>query len=583
MTTNATRSVASCVICVCLSSLLAPPVLGQATAVSGQRLIAQSDCKAERLGTSIPPASIGEPVSSVTVDPPVWHEASTSVPAHCMATGSMAPVDRSPTAQPIQFGVALPASWNLLAMHMGGSGMNGRLPGLTGNSVIRQGGPSELLAGFATYGSDSGHSNDPNWAVNDEAIRNLAYMQMKKTHDAAMVLIERMYGVKPRLNYFVGGSQGGREALTVAQRYPADYDGISARVPAVDFTGLMLAPAWIRIREKRLANWVPTAKGKAIATEFMRQCDRLDGLVDGVINNYAACRAIFNVNSGKPGRDPWAAKRCHDGVDPNPADASATACLTDGQIETLKLAFSSYKYQTPPANDVRTFGMWAPTTDIDGGDRTLPPGAPPADFLTDQRFKGQEGAAPDAPVYRKIGALGITGFILKNLSANPLDYEEGGEHHARRMEISAWLDATDPDLSAFRKRGGKLLVVIGTNDTVAAPGAQLDYYQSVLERMGREAVDGFARFYVLPQTGHRLSGSSYTIDGDGKIIPASEIPASFDNLGLLRNWVENGVAPNKAEIVTGSNGRSRPMCSYPQYPKYLRGDPLLASSYSCTD
>lgn len=583
MTSNAISSVTNCLLCTFLCALLAPPALGQTTAVSGQRLITQSDCTAEKLGTSIPAALIGEPVSAVTLDPPVWNEATTSVPAHCMATGSMAPLDQGPTAQPIKFGVALPASWSLLAMHMGGRGMNGSLPGLTGNSVIRRGGPSELLNGFATYGSDSGHGNDPNWAVNDEAIRNLAYMQMKKTHDAAMVLIERMYGVKPRFNYFVGGSQGGREALTVAQRYPADYDGISARVPALNFTGLMLAPAWIRIREKRLANWVPTAKSKAIATEFMRQCDKLDGLVDGVINNYVACRAIFNVNSDKSDRNPWAAKRCHNGVDPNPEDTSATACLTDGQVETLKLAFSSYMYQTPLANNVRTFGMWAPTTDVDGGDKMLPPGATPADFFTDQRFKGQEGAAPDAPVYSKIGALGITGFILKDLSANPLDYEGGGEHNARRVKISAWLDATDPDLSAFRKRGGKLLVVIGTNDQFAAPGAQLDYYQSVLDRMGREAVDNFARFYVLPQTGHSLNGSSYTIDGDGKIISASEIPASFDNLSLLRNWVENGVAPKKAEIVTGSNGSSRPMCSYPQYPKYLHGDPKLASSYTCSN
>ena len=132
------------------------------------------------------------------------------------------------------------------------------------------------------------------WALNDEAMKNLGYMQLKKTHDTAMVLIERIYGEKPRFNYFFGSSQGGREALTVAQRYPADYDGIAANVPIVNFSSLMLAPELIRIQEKPLANWVPPAKVNAIRGEFMRQCDKLDGLADGVINNYMACRAIFD-------------------------------------------------------------------------------------------------------------------------------------------------------------------------------------------------------------------------------------------------------------------------------------------------
>ena len=139
------------------------------------------------------------------------------------------------------------------------------------------------------------------WALNDEAMKNLGYMQLKKTHDAAMVLIERLYGERPRYNYFSGTSQGGREALTVAQRYPADYNGIVANVPIVSFSSLMLAPELIRIQEKPAANWVTRAKVNAIRGEFMRQCDGLDGLVDGVMNNYQACRAIFDVVAGRAG------------------------------------------------------------------------------------------------------------------------------------------------------------------------------------------------------------------------------------------------------------------------------------------
>ena len=88
-------------------------------------------------------------------------------------------------------------------------------------------------------------------------------------------------------------------------------------------------------------------------------------------------------------------------------------------------------------------------------------------------------------MHSHLGVLGVTGFLMKNLSANPLDYVEGGAFNSRRAELSAILDGTNPDLSAFQKRGGKMIVTIGTNDTLASPGAQLDYYQSVLDRMGR--------------------------------------------------------------------------------------------------
>ena len=115
-----------------------------------------------------------------------------------------------------------------------------------------------------------------------------------------MLIVQRVYGERPRFNYFTGTSQGGREALTVAQRYPADYDGIIANVPIVSFSSLMLAPELIRIQEKPPANWVTRAKVNAIRAEFMRQCDGLDGLTDGVINNYMACRAIFDVTQGAP-------------------------------------------------------------------------------------------------------------------------------------------------------------------------------------------------------------------------------------------------------------------------------------------
>jgi feruloyl esterase len=548
--------------CLCASVYLA-----QAPAILTEKTVTEAECTSAKLGTSVPTDRVGEPVANVTLNAPRWSAAG-AVPANCSIDGVMSPVEQGPYARPINFRVVLPATWTHRAVQIGGGGMNGSIPNLTGGEAA-----SMLRQGFAAYGSDSGHQQgpgvSPEWTLSDEAIKNLGYMQLKKTHDAAMLLMERLYGERPRFNYFVGTSQGGREALTVAQRYPADYDGIAANVPIVSFSSLMLAPEWIRIQEKPQANWITPAKVNAIRGEFMRQCDKLDGLVDGVMNNYMACRALFDMSQGDAKRNPWAAKRCPDNTDPNPADTSANACLTDGQIATLKLVYSRYAYATPLANSVKTFGMWVPNTDPSGSGLILP-----------NRYKSQEGAAENAAMHSHLGVLGVTGFLMKDVSANPLDYAEGGKWNARRQELSLWLDSTNPDLSAFAKRGGKLILAIGTNDTLASPGAQLDYYQALIDKMGRSQVDSFARLFVIPQAGHGLTGRNYDVDGEGKTIPASAIPNTWDRVGLLTGWVERGVAPKMSETVTAGD-RSLPLCSYPTYPKYNSGPVNLASSYSC--
>jgi feruloyl esterase len=123
-----------------------------------------------------------------------------------------------------------------------------------------------------------------------------------------------------------------------------------------------------------------------------------------------------------------------------------------------------------------------------------------------------------------------------------------------------------------------LIVTIGTGDTLASPGSQLDYFQSVIDQMGRDTVDAFARFYVIPQAGHGLSGSSYTVNGSGKTIPAAPIPNQFDKTALIMAWVEQHQAPAKTLVVT-AGGRSLPLCSYPNYPKYVGGPPESAASY----
>ena len=545
----------------------------QLVVIGFDRTITEADCTVGKLGTTIPASAIGEPVSGVTLSAPRWNATTTTVPAHCSVDGSMAPVDRSASAKPINFRVLLPAAWNRRAAQLGGGGTNGVIPNLAGEALQR---------GVTTYGSDSGHQNPPvgqrggppnptasEWLFNDEAVRNFGYMQMKKTHDAAMVIMERMYGERPSFNYYIGNSQGGREALTVAQRYPADYDGISATVPVVSLSTLQLAPVLIRVQEKPIANWLTIPKVNAIRGEFMRQCDKLDGLVDGIINNYMSCRAIFDIQQGAPNRQPWAAKRCPSNVDPNPSDTSPNACLTDGQISSLQFIYGRLPFSTPVANGVKSFGMWLPNIDPSG-----------SGLMANTRFRGQEGSADNAPMFTHIGVPGMTALLMRDLNANPLDYVESAATMARRQEASRIADSTNPDLTAFFKRGGKMIVTIGTNDTLASPGAQLDYYQSVIDKMGQETVDQFARFFVIPQAGHGLTGTNYSIDGDGKTIPTASIPNTFDRFGILRDWVEQNVVPGKSLIVTAGD-KTLPLCSYPSYPKYVSGPASSANSYTC--
>ena len=539
-------------------------------------------CSAEAIGAPVDVREIGEPVSAVRFDQIQWHAATEKTGALCVVEGQLLPVDNSSTARPIRFAVGMPAVWNRRSIHQGGGGMNGSVPQFAPNPqrpAFPGAPPSDVSRGFAVYGSDSGHTGqDSQWALNDEAIRNFGYAQLKKTHDLAQILIRRFYAAAPQYRYFIGTSQGGREALTVAQRYPADYHGVAANVPVLALNSLMQAPPAIRRHENALSMHVPQNKGKAIAAEFMRQCDALDGLDDGVINDYLSCRAIFNVNDGKGTRSPWSARRCPEGRDPAPDDASENACLTDGQIDTLQFIFSTQAFGYRRAHGTQTFGMWVPSTEVIVGG--LPPASGNA-LLNDIRYQGQQGAPAGARVFSSLGSLGLTGFLLKDLAANPLTYSPAPGNKARQKQLSQWLDSNDPDLREFARRGGKMIVAIGTNDTLASPGAQLDYYASLVKRMGERQLDRFARLYVLPQRGHGLQGNSYTLTGAGKAVPAGPLPSQFDRLTLLQKWVEQNAAPEKSVVVTGASASSGLMCSYPQHAHYINGEPNQASAWQC--
>lgn len=213
--------------------------------------------------------------------------------------------------------------------------------------------------------------------------------------------------------------------------------------------------------------------------------------------------------------------------------------------------------------------MWLPNIDPSGNG-----------LIQTARVRGQEGAAADAPLFAHIAVPGVVAGLMRDINANPLDIVETEAITRRRRELSEILDSANPDLSAFHGRQGKMIVVIGTNDTLASPGAQLDYYQSVIDKMGQSVVDQFARFFVIPQAGHGLTGVNHSIDGDGKTIPSVPIPNGFSWLTVLTDWVEKKITPGKSLTVTAGD-TSLPLCSYPTYPKYAGGPSGTASSYVC--
>ena len=169
---------------------------------------------------------------------------------------------------------------------------------------------------------------------------------------------------------------------------------------------------------------------------------------------------------------------------------------------------------------------------------------------------------------------------MRDLAANPIEYTEGGALNGRREELSPILDSTDPDLRRFARHGGRLIVTIGTNDTLASPGAQLDYYQSLIDTMGRRAVDAFARLFVIPQANHGLAAATADVDGSGESIQATPLPSAYERFAVLVDWVERHAAPAMSLRLSGDAG-SRPLCSYPAYPKYTGGPASSAASYTC--
>ena len=495
-------------------------------------------------GAVVLPEAIGLPTSGASVTQARLIAATATTPARCELLGRIYPVD--PSAPPIQFQLNMPSPWNGKALHFGGGGFDGKIQSGTGN--VPHAWPNSLAPlqrGYATFGSDGGHSGsdpDASFALNDEALRNFTGEALKKVRDLAQQLMVRHYGRGPALTYFAGGSTGGREALSVAQRYPRDYQGVIANYPALEFVGMLL-----RVNAFAQSLYGPggfTSWGKLdnLNRRVIAACDAQDGLADGLINNVEACRF-----------DP-AVLRCWNNID------FGSNCLTDAQLRTVRTLSADMPFSLALANGVTS--------------------APPYGILSGANFSGPVDIGI-SPVLLDPPVLGLNGYIasmqseyLKHFIArdprfNSMGFDPvgAGPYRARVLAVSALHDATSVDLREFVQRGGKILLMHGTSDTIVPFSTSVRYVSRLNETWGSAAVNGFLRFYGVAGMGH----------GEGRYTVA------WKSLDMLEAWVERGEAPIDpvSANVLDLFGQSRPLCEYPAYPRYRGGNSRLATSFVC--
>lgn len=528
-------------------------------------------------GQSFDASEIGLPTGGATITSTAITNATINqniagtFPQYCTLTGIIYPYASGGIN--INFKVAIPTEWNQKSWQFGGGGTDGSVPGLTAPSTTAML-PSNvyrpLALQYATYGGDSGHSSgntwidNPNFPTLSESFQNFCFDALKKTHDAAVAVMKRMYGRVSAVNYFAGQSQGGREALTVLWRYPQDYDGIMAQDFLAYFANLNFNPQLqgsLQVSDFG-GTWVPSTKSAVLRSYVIAQCDGLDNLVDGVIQNYKGCATLFN-----PSLNPIVLQSLNCGGNPE-----TNSCLTDGQIATLAgpAFLSPVEYSYPLRDNESSYPGWGP--------------------LEGLSLLGPQPILANGASYTGAGAGGFLGIALvreyfcgSQTGCNVLQVFHDLNAQQQKIQVLSQAVDIDEDWSQFKALGGKVIMDTSGADTISNPLAQFKLYDKVVEKMGQAAVDGFARYYVSPMTGHGGSGNGATV------------PTAADLLNPMIGWTERLIpppdAPMQMRITTTGSGsgtvynivQSRPLCRYPMYPRYNGSDdPNQASSYTCT-
>jgi feruloyl esterase len=485
-------------------------------------------------GTRTEAARIGLPTRGAVID---TAEVGDGI---CVLRGVITAAD--PAAPGISFQINLPEQWNGKALQVGGGAYDGTL--VAAQTVwLLPDDRQPLALGYATFGSDGGHRGDgldASFALNDEALENYGGAQLKKVRDVAFRMIERYYGKPARRLYFFGASQGGHEALIVAQRYFADYDGVISVMPAYDFTAKLMAGVQLgKVLYGEGGVWLAPEKLALIADSVLKSCDGLDGLQDGLIGAVAACRTHFDVET----------LRCA---------GRADACLSDGELATAR-ALAARKTFPFAIGGLTDYAGWP----LFEGAFTGPTGAALGRRPVTARPPTRDDAFLWIVADQAIRYMFTRDPAFDSLAFDPVRYA------ARVRQVSDIIDANSADLDGMRAHGGKLILEHGSIDMAMPAENTSDYYRRLTARYGAGTND-FVRYYTVPGFGH----------GDGAF------QAVWDSLSALDAWVETGMPPSNPVVrdhAAGHRGRTRPLCDYPAWPRYRSGDPDRAGSFVCSE
>ena len=450
-------------------------------------------------------------------------EETVDVPEHCRVYGVIQPE--------IRFGVHLPTGWNERFYMQGNGGYAGNAP--DANNTLRTA-MRAVSHGFASASTDTGHDGRV------EPLGTFAYNNLPKEVDysfraihltavTAKTIIAAYYGTAEQHSYWDGCSTGGRQGLMSAQRFPDDFDGIVAGAPVQNFTDTQMAYVW---NNQALARAPLTeAKVAMVGEAVYAQCDAIDGLHDGLIDDPRQCTFDPKVHL------------------PVCSDSTSGDCFTPGEIDTLAAIYGG-----PVGNGRQLFPGQPLGAEAGGGwtnwivsDRGQTIG-----LRFSETFFKYLAFTPDEP-----------DFEWRTFDFN-IDPD--------RVTIREILDAVDPDLSAFQDRGGKMITHFGWADTALNPMMTVNYYEDVQATMGETTAAEFYRLFMVPGMFHCSGGLGTD---------------RFDVVTPLINWVEAAVPPDRilaSREEAGATTRTRPLCPYPRVARYSgSGSTNEAANFACVD
>ncbi|HWI87206.1 MAG TPA: DUF6351 family protein [Sphingomonas sp.] len=463
-------------------------------------------------------------------------------PAHCQLTATIRPrTGVGGQKFGLGFELRLPMAWNGRFLFQGGGGLDGNIRSAIGFNF--SGGPTALARGFAIVSTDAGHEGpDASFATDQQARLDYAYVALGEVTRRAKAIVSAFYGKAPSYSYFDGCSNGGRQGMMAASRYPELFDGIVAGDPGFRLSRAAVGEAWATAQFARIARRdaaglpilstaVTDQDLSLVSQAILKACDAKDGLVDGIVGNWQACR--FRVE----------ALRCRPGL---------TACLAPAKIATLVRVFDGARDSR--GRPLYAGWLWDPGISSPAW-RSWTLGTSP----TSRGNSAAETLGADA-----LGRYFSTPAYPAPLTPFEFDFDQAEE---RVAETGAVNDPTGTLLTSFTQHGGKLLIYHGLADPVFSAVDIVAWFDRLQRTMG--PTPAWARLFLVPGMNHCALG------------PATD---RFDALRAVQLWVEEGQAPDRIEAAGSAvPGKPihRPLCPYPAYAHYVRGPVENAESFEC--